>query len=58
MKTFIEDIPIQVEAIPGFGYKFVGWTDESLGTQKIFDLKLKQDIELIPIFEPYIKENE
>ena len=52
---YFNDVPILVEAVPYFGYKFVGWTEPDLGNEKEFELVLTDDIELKPVFEPYLK---
>jgi hypothetical protein len=50
--VYFNDIPIEVEAVPNFGYSFAGWSDTSLGLDTKLTITLSKDIDLKPIFEP------
>ncbi len=50
--VYFNDVPIEVEAVPDFGYRFTRWSDSSLGMDRSLTLTLSKDIDLKPVFEP------
>jgi len=48
---YVEDFPVRLEAIPAFGYKFVGWDGEESSDRSI-SVSLDQNAELTALFEP------
>jgi len=48
---YIENIPIQIEAIPNKGYVFEKWKSQRLPQKPIIKVKTKKNKKFIPIFK-------
>lgn len=48
--VYFRDVPVRVEAIPEFGYRFAGWQGRD-ETDAVLDYMLTADVVLTPLFE-------
>ncbi len=48
---YIEDLPLSLEAIPAYGYRFTGW-DGTEGSDRSVSVQLDQSRELTALFDP------
>lgn len=49
--VYFNDIPIELEAKPKLGWKFVGWGNDTIENKKRITITLKEDLSLTPTFE-------
>ena len=50
--VYFDGIPFQLTAVPPAGYKFVGWSDESLPQEASVEINLSGNAEFTATFEP------
>jgi hypothetical protein len=48
---YIENIPIQIEAIPNEGYVFEKWKSQRIPQEPLITVKTKKNKKFIPIFK-------
>lgn len=51
MGKYFEQTPVEVEAIPEFGYRFTGWRGDVESSERELVLHLEEDLVLEPVFE-------
>lgn len=49
--VYFNGVPIEIEAVPDFGYTFEGWSDPTLVSSRKQTITLSKDIELKPLFK-------
>jgi len=49
---YFEDIPIQLEAFPNNGYRFIGWTGDVEAEAPVISVDLQDTLQIIAAFEP------
>lgn len=49
---YFETVPIELKAVPAFGYQFSHWSGASNSTEALISLNLESDISITPHFSP------
>ena len=54
---YFEDVPIELEAVPETGYKFVKWEGSNTTSDRVLNLDLKSSTQLTAVFEELSEED-